>query len=392
MTVRDAYLKSDHNNYFKTDILTKLNIMSKFSPKCTALLFFYRARLLEPFLFPVRDIPQKVQETITILRNIKDDVRMSFESRLILYDAQMLIALLHHTVRCNAMIDFFESGQSHYMYALDMDWVSMPRSLFRLYLCHVSRLLYCFPVSVPLMRWSWDMRFVPAMISGILHGITTFNQNVNIYIASTSGYTIHGVTGDKVLRDPKRVSGRHHKWILDAVMRQYKIHEREIMQRNHKIISIDKAQQKHIDTLVKNKQSIFSFKAPSWLDNNRLCTDLNRYMEFLYRFEKYYSNRLTLSTGFMLIYSSLPHEWMFGHQHMNINDQRRWVMFLPSMYRHLDQKEGQFVSNDKRISWGKKYYGSTLLYYGMLSMNLGCSEGCRTYFGSLRDKLLNQSL
>ena len=94
----------------------------------------------------------------------------------------------------------------------------------------------------------------------------------------------------------------------------------------------------------------------------------------------------------MLIYSSLPHEWMFGHKNMNINDQRRWVMFLPSMYRHLDQKEGQFVSNDKRISWGKKYYGSTLLYYSMLSMNLGCSEGCRKYFGSLRDKLLNQSL
>ena len=56
---------------------------------------------------------------------------------------------------------------------------------------------------------------------------------------------------------------------------------------------------------------------------------------------------------------------------------------------NLFVNENCFYTYDKRISWGKKFYGCTLFYYCMLKKKYGDYV---EYYSGLRDQILNEFL
>lgn len=354
----------------------------------------YRAYFFGSFPFPWNDVEGCVNECIRLLGSVADTVNMPMKRRLLLYDAQMLIALLRHPVVCHKALRYFEDGGSGYVYGMEIDWLSMPRTLFELYVCHASRVLHVYGGD-SMVCMCVDVERLSCVLGGVYFKSGLLKDVLLSMRARQSVYRVCAMCGVEKVLDVKWVMGSHHRWLLDVVLFIWHISDRESKQRGQRLsvdMSLDTPQRRHVYTLTKRKKEVFTFRPPSTLDDNRLHVRVEVYMEFLYRFQGFYTGALSVCSGFMLICSALPHDWMFGGPNMSLSDQKRWMMYLPMLYKNIYVTDGIYGVYRNRISWGKKYYANTLLYVNITHGCFGISEDSKRYFMLLRDKLLNQLL
>lgn len=328
-------------------------------------------------------------DTISLFSLLKDNVKMSYEKRVLMYDVEMMLMLLRHSEcaseECQALLSYFEQGHVSYVYGLSIEWSSMPHKIFQLYTKHVSRLLYTYETGCVSFTGSWKRFDTLCHRLGVLaYGSNHVVDDLWLSRVCQRGFRVRG----GVLFACCDAMVVHARWLSSIVKRLCDINDRELCQRGRLLISLSSVQHRHIEVLRKRDQEVFEFCPPSLISDNRLQVSLDTYMNFMMRMKDTHTGRLGFCSGFMLIWSALPHDWLFGSR-LTVKDQKRWLVFLPCMYKHLFVREGCFYTYDKRISWGKKFYGCTLFYYCMLKKKYGDYV---EYYSGLRDQILNEFL
>lgn len=350
-------------------------------------LSFYRVYFFGAFDFALSRFEINMMENVYMLSSLTDRISISYQDRLMLYDAQMLIMLIHRTEskECKSLLNYFEEGNVSYLYGLDIDWSLMPQKVFQMYTMHVSRLLYMYEPGLNACVGVWDDFDRHARVFRcMLYGASNHVDRVLLSGVYLNGFHMDSTVSFGVCD----MLARHRLWMLSIVKRLCEVNDRELNQRGQLLISLSDVQRKHIASMQKKELDEFVFRPPSFMNDNVLKVSLNGYVNFMMRMKDAYTGVLGFCSGFMLIWSALPHEWLFGST-LSVKDHRRWLMYMPCMYKHVFVREGCFYTYDKRISWGKKYYGCTVFYYSIMKKKYGCYN---EYFSGLRHKILNEFL